>query len=28
MTAFLAGLLVGMLIARAFDLWVDWKYKK
>jgi hypothetical protein len=28
MTSFLVGLMVGMLIARAFDLWVDWKYKK
>jgi len=28
MTAFLAGLMIGIVIGRAFDLWVDWKYKK
>jgi hypothetical protein len=28
MTAFLLGLMIGIVIGRAFDLWVDWKYKK
>jgi len=28
MTAFLFGLMLGIVIGRAFDLWVDWKYKK
>ena len=28
MESFLIGLMVGVLIGRAFDLWVDWKYKK
>ena len=28
MESFLIGLMVGILIGRAFDLWVDWKYKK
>ena len=28
MEMFLMGLIVGVVIGRAFDLWVDWKYKK
>ena len=28
MTTFLMGLLIGMVIARAFDLWVNFKYEK
>jgi gas vesicle protein len=28
MESFLIGLMVGVLIGRAFDVWVDWKYKK
>jgi len=28
MTAFLAGLMIGIVIGRAFEIWVDWKYKK
>ena len=28
MEMFLMGLIVGVVVGRAFDLWVDWKYKK
>jgi hypothetical protein len=28
METFLIGLMVGIIIGRAFDIWVDWKYKK
>jgi len=28
MESFLIGLMVGVLIGRVFDVWVDWKYKK
>jgi uncharacterized membrane-anchored protein YhcB (DUF1043 family) len=28
LTAFLIGLMVGIVIGRAFEIWVDWKYKK
>jgi hypothetical protein len=28
MELFLIGLMVGLVIGRAFDVWVDWKYKK
>jgi len=28
MTAFLAGLAIGIIIGRAFEIWIDWKYKK
>jgi hypothetical protein len=28
MTEFLLGLMVGIIIGRAFELWVNWKYKK
>ena len=28
MTLFMLGLLVGVVIGRAFDLWVGWKYPK
>lgn len=27
MEAFLIGLVIGIVIGRAFDLWVEWKYK-
>ena len=28
MTNFLLGLLIGVVLGRLFDLWVDWKYPK
>jgi hypothetical protein len=28
METFLIGLMVGIIIGRAFEMWVDWKYKK
>lgn len=28
MTNFMLGLLIGVVLGRLFDLWVDWKYKK
>ena len=28
MKLFDMGLLTGIVIGRAFDFWVDWKYKK
>lgn len=26
--SFLIGLMIGVLIGRGFEMWVDWKYKK
>jgi len=26
--SFLIGLMVGIIIGRVFEVWVDWKYKK
>jgi hypothetical protein len=26
--SFLMGLMIGILLGRAFEMWVDWKYKK
>jgi hypothetical protein len=26
--SFLIGLMIGVLMGRAFEMWVDWKYKK
>lgn len=28
METFLIGLMIGVLIGRVFEMWVDWKYKK
>ena len=28
MTSFILGLLIGAVLGRTFDLWVDWKYPK
>ena len=28
MFAFSMGLLFGIVLGRAFEIWVDWKYKK
>jgi len=28
MELFLIGLMIGIILGRVFEMWVDWKYKK